>query len=81
MAKHEFGIMQEPPQKVQLYDEYDPQSYNCISVDDDYLEDIVVKFNGIDFYWYTLDVPRRGLRMWESRSSQQHQYQHLIAVM
>lgn len=61
MAKHEFGIMQEPPQKGQRYDEYDPQSYNCISVNDDYLEDIVMKFNGIDFYWHTLDVPAKGI--------------------
>ena len=61
MAKHEFGIMQEHPQKWQRYDEYDPQSYNCISVNDDYLEDIVVKFNGFDLYWHTLDVPAKGI--------------------
>ena len=41
MAKHEFGIMQTAPQKGKRYDEYAPRKYNCITVDDDYLEDII----------------------------------------
>ena len=49
MAKHEFGIMQTAPQKGKRYDAYDPQKYNCITVDDDYLEDIVTNFDDIDF--------------------------------
>ena len=61
MAKHEFGIMQEAPEKGKRYDEYEPQKYNCISVDDIYLEDIVVNFNHIDFYWHTLDVKGKGI--------------------
>ena len=61
MAKHEFGIMQEKPKKGVRYDKYEPQRYNCISVNDDYLEDIVAKFNDIDFYWHTLDIPGKGI--------------------
>ena len=61
LAKHEFGIMQEAPEKGKRYDEYEPQKYNCISVDDVYLEDIVVNFNYIDFYWHTPDVKGKGL--------------------
>lgn len=61
MAKHEFGIMQEPPKKGVRYDEYEPQKYNCISVNDDYLGDIVSNFSHIDFYWHTLDVKGKGL--------------------
>lgn len=61
MAKHEFGIMQATPQKGKRYDAYDPQKYNCITVDDDYLEDIVTNFNDIDFYWHSLDVPGKGI--------------------
>ena len=57
MAKHEFGIMQEAPKHGHRYDEYQPQKYNCISVNDDYLEDIVAQFNDIDFFWHTIDVP------------------------
>ncbi len=61
MAKHEFGIMQNVPEKERRYDDYEPQKYNCISIDDAYLENIVSKFDDIDFYWHTLDVKERGL--------------------
>lgn len=61
MAKHEFGIMPNPPKQGERYDEYEPQKYNCISVDDNYLEDIVGDFNHIDFYWHTLDVKKKGI--------------------
>ena len=49
MAKHEFGIMKTAPPKGKIYDAYDPQKYNCITVDD------------IDFYWHSLDVPGKGI--------------------
>ena len=61
MAKHEFGIMKNAPEKGTRYDEYEPQKYNCISVNDDYLEDIVPEFDDIDFYWHTTDVKGKGL--------------------
>ena len=61
MAKHEFGIMQNAPQKGVRYDEYAPWKYNCISVNDDCLEDIVANFDHIDFYWHTLNVPAKGI--------------------
>ena len=38
MAKHEFGIMESAPVSGKRYDEYEPKKYNCISVDDDYIE-------------------------------------------
>lgn len=61
MARHEFGIMQNAPAHGRRYDEYEPQKYNCVSVNDDYLEDIVANFNHIDFYWHTLDVKGKGI--------------------
>ena len=61
MAKHESGIMQEMPKQGYRYDEYVPERYNCIVVNDDYLEDIVQDFNKIDFYWHTLDMPGKGI--------------------
>ena len=61
MAKHEFGIMQAAPQKGQRYDVYDPQKYNCITVDDNYLEDIAASLNDIHFYWHSIDVPGKGI--------------------
>ncbi len=61
MAKHQFGIMQTAPKKGKRYNKYEPQKYNCISVNDDYLEDIVMYFDHINFFWHTLDVPGKGI--------------------
>ena len=61
MAKHEFGIMQNPPEEHKRYDEYEPEKYSCISVDDDYIEKIDANLNNIDFYWHTLDIKGKGL--------------------
>ena len=61
MAKHEFGIMQNAPEKGKRYDEYEPQRYNCISVDDVYVEKLDEKLIDVDFYWHTTDVSGKGL--------------------
>ncbi len=61
MAKHEFGIMQDAPRMGVRYDRYEPQKYNCISVDDDYLEDVVSDLSHLDLYWHTLEVKGKGL--------------------
>ena len=61
MAKHEFGIMEAPPEKGVRYDEYEPQKFNLISVNDDYLEDIIEEFDHIDFYWHTTDIKSKGI--------------------
>ena len=53
--------MKNPPEQGIRYDEYEPQKYNCISVDDYYLEDIVSHFNHIASYWHTLDIKGKGL--------------------
>ncbi|MBR6633895.1 MAG: hypothetical protein IKL05_06320 [Clostridia bacterium] len=60
MAKHEFGIMNTPPKPHTRYDEYEPQKYNCIEVDDRYIEVIDGKLDA-DTYWHTLDVKGKGL--------------------
>lgn len=61
MARHEFGIMQHAPLGGKRYDDYEPEKYDCISVDDDFLEDVAASFTPIDFYWHTLDVKEKGL--------------------
>ena len=61
MSYHEFGIMQTPPKKGKRYDKYEPEKYNCISVDDDCITSILDKLSNIDFYWHTLDVAGKGL--------------------
>jgi len=61
MAKHGFGIMDIPPVHGQRYDEHEPQKYNCISVDDDYIEGIMEKLLVFDSFCHTLDIPMKGL--------------------
>lgn len=61
MAKHEFGIMDSAPIRGRRYDEYEPQKYGCISVDDDYIADILLQFNVFDSYSHTTDISIKGL--------------------
>lgn len=61
MASHEFGIMQEAPALGQRFDEYEPDKYHCIKVDDDVLELVAEQLCAADCYWHALDVPGKGL--------------------
>lgn len=61
MAKHEFGIMQENPTNEERIDSYEPQKYNCIGVDDDFIEPILVDLQNVDCYWHTLKREEKGL--------------------
>ena len=60
MAKHEFGIMESAPVSGKRYDEYEPKKYNCISVDDDYIEGID-QLLIFDSFRHTIDIPMKGL--------------------
>mgnify|MGYP003557903904 CR=1 FL=1 len=55
------SITQNAPVKGIRYDEYEPQKYNSITVDDAHLEDIVVDFNHIDFYCIHSMSKEKGL--------------------
>ncbi|MGN0453276.1 MAG: hypothetical protein ACI4GZ_05700 [Ruminococcus sp.] len=61
MAKHDFGIMQNSPKKGKRYDVYEPRKYNCITVSDEYIEEIAANLDDIDCYWHSLDVPGKGI--------------------
>lgn len=61
MAKHEFGIMQMQPKTGERYDTYEPERYECISVDDEYIEEIDSELLDIMMYWHTIDCPKNGL--------------------
>ena len=60
MAKHEFGIMESAPVSGKRYDEYAPKKYNCIAIDDDYIEGIkeTLIFHS---FCHTVDIPMKGL--------------------
>ena len=61
MAAHEFGMMSQDPTPGTRYDEYEPEKYHCISVDDDWIEPLSDKIAEVPMYWHTLDRPERGL--------------------
>ena len=61
MPKHEFGIMQRDPTNKDRFDAYEPQKYNCIIVDDDAIEPILVDLTNMECYWHTLQRPGKGL--------------------
>ena len=53
--------MNNAPEKGKRYDEYEPQKYNCISIDDSIIENVDPELNSIDFYWHTLAVKGKGI--------------------
>ena len=61
MAKHEFGIMKNKPMCKERFDEYEPNKYNCIQVDDDFIEPLLTDFQSIDCYWHTLEIVGKGI--------------------
>lgn len=60
MATHEFGMMRRPPGD-ERYDTYDPEKYDCIAIDDDYIEPLIPEFDGILCYWHTRLTPGDNL--------------------
>lgn len=61
MPRHEFGIMQSEPMQGVRFDIFEPEKYNCIPIDDDFIEPLLPELSYIDFYWHTIDVPGKGL--------------------
>ena len=53
--------MQIAPQYGKRYDEYEPQRYACISIEDESVERIAAKLQSVDFYWHALSVKSKGL--------------------
>ena len=61
MANHEFGIMQNQPMNKERFDEYEPNKYDCIVVDDNFIEPILTDLQKVDCYWHTLQISGKGL--------------------
>ncbi len=64
LAKHEFGII-DSFEDNKWYCEYEPEKYNCISVSDDLIEDLIIKYNtelkAIKTYFQVSNQPNTGL--------------------
>ena len=61
MAKHQFGIMAAAPQYGVRYDEYQPEKYGCIDVDDEIVEILCSQMRGMPTYYHSLDVQGENL--------------------
>ena len=64
MAKHEFGII-DSFEENKWYSEYEPEKYNCISVNDDLIGELIIKYNeelkAIKTYFQVTTQPGTGL--------------------
>ncbi len=61
MATHEFGILSAPPLPDQRFDEYEPEKYACIAVDDEQLFPLLDSLMQCACYGHSLQNPIRGL--------------------
>ena len=61
MLKHEFGMMMADPEPEQIFEEYEPEKYDCIAVDDEYVQAVAEKLARVSVYWHGLDRPESGL--------------------
>ena len=59
--KHEFGMMMVDPEPGQIFEEYEPEEYDCIAVDDDCVQAVIERLKGIKCYWHSLDRTEVGL--------------------
>ncbi|AEE92444.1 conserved protein of unknown function [Tepidanaerobacter acetatoxydans Re1] len=64
MAKHDFGII-DSFEENKWYSVYEPEKYNCISVSDDLIKELIIKFNDelmtIKTYFQVTTQPGTGL--------------------
>lgn len=61
MAYHEFGIMENAPKASQRFDEYEPEKFKYIKINDDFIEPLLPEFQSIRCYWHTLKHPEMNL--------------------
>ena len=64
MTRHEFGII-DFFEENRWYSEYEPVKYNCVSVSDDLIEELITKYNeelmAIKTYFQVTTQPGTGL--------------------
>lgn len=60
MAKHEFGIMNYDPIN-ERYDNYEPDKYCLVPIEDNYIDEIIEDFSDILCYWHCLNRPEKNI--------------------
>lgn len=61
MAKYEFGIIENTPTDKDIFDTYEPDKYNCIEIEDGFIEPILIELQSIDCYYSTICNKGNGL--------------------
>ena len=54
-------MMMTDPEPGQIFEEYEPEKYDCIAVDDECVQAEIKRLKGIKCYWHGLDRPEAGL--------------------
>ncbi len=60
---HDFGIIDDLVELKEIID-YEPQKYNCISVEDDIINDLNKDISVMKTYFHSLGRPELGLAYW-----------------
>ena len=60
MAKHEFGILQDFD-KDKIYEKYEPEKYNCVSVSDELIAAVVPYLKNMKTYHHSFNNKSLGL--------------------
>lgn len=53
--------MKHSPESGRRYDKYEPEKYDCISIDDLLIESLVEKLQTVPCFWHSLDIKGNGL--------------------
>jgi len=61
MPKHEFGIIDKISNDKHLYEEYEPNKYNCVSIHDDFITPILKELMKINTFFHNTSRPEKGL--------------------
>ncbi len=61
MLRHAFGIIPDDPRPGIRYEEYEPDKYNCIFIDDEVLLTILDELKEMKCYWHSIDRQEKGL--------------------
>ncbi|RSK26036.1 short-chain dehydrogenase [Bacillus sp. HMF5848] len=60
---HEFGIIDAFDRQTE-YSVYEPHQYNCISVDDDVINNLIPHLTIMKTYFHSINRPAYGLAHW-----------------
>lgn len=61
MAKHEFGMIDQLSYHESIYENFEPVKYHCISIDDNFIEPLLLELEELDTYFHNMKRPEKGL--------------------